>query len=121
MKIDVNNAFTLISLLSMLVVGGYRLAQIEADINTKIKAVETQLLTAVDQLKDNVTDRLYIAEKKLDIHLTEYSEKKQFVEYRLNANEKLIEHKFNRLVGWIKQITGFLNRESNFHIRDDQF
>jgi hypothetical protein len=99
MKVDVNNALTIIMGLLAVIGSIYRLAQVEANIISKINNLD----------------------KKVDVHLTEYSEKKQFVDYRLNANEKLIEHKFNRLAGWIKQITGFLGKESNFHIRDDQF
>ncbi|MBX9259412.1 hypothetical protein H1Q63_36775 [Desmonostoc muscorum CCALA 125] len=121
MKVDLNNAFTLISLVSMLVAGIYRLAQIEASINAKISNVQTNLLTAVDSLKDNFVDRLYVNEKKLDVHLTEYTEKKLFAEYRHNATDKLVEHKFNRLRGLIKQLAGFLNKESGFILRDDEY
>jgi hypothetical protein len=121
MKIDINNALTIASLLFMLVGGIYQLARIEANINAKIVKTEVDLLTAIDALKDNLVDRLYIVEKKLDVHLTEYSEKKVFLEYRLNDTDKRIEHKFNRLSNWIKQIAGFLNKESSFQIRDDQF
>ncbi|MBE9054173.1 hypothetical protein IQ243_28035 [Nostocales cyanobacterium LEGE 11386] len=121
MQIDV--ASTLSIVLGLITLAGaiYRLAQVEANINSKIARLESTLLTVVDQTKDNLSDRLVSIEKKIDIHLTEYAEKKVFVEYRFNATDKLIEHKFNRLANWIKQITGFLNKESGFQIRDDQF
>ncbi len=121
MKIDINNAFTVVSLVFLLVGGIYRLAQIEANINAKISNTQTNLLTAIDSLKDNFVDRLYTNEKKLDIHLTEYTEKKLFSEYRHNATDKLVEHKFNRLRGLIKQLAGFLNKESGFILRDDEY
>ncbi|MDZ8096724.1 MAG: hypothetical protein RMZ42_33020 [Nostoc sp. DedQUE05] len=121
MKIDINNAFTVVSLAFMLIAGIYRLAQIESNINAKINRVETTVLSAVDQLKDNLVDRLYTVERKVDVHLTEYSEKKLFVEYRLNGLESMIKHKFDRLANWVKQIVGFLNKQSNFQIRDDKF
>ncbi len=121
MKIDINNAFTLSSLVFMLVAGIYRLAKIEASINARITNVRTDLLTAVDSLKDNFVDRLYVNEKKLDIHLTEYAEKKIFSEYRHNSTDKLVEHKFNRLRGLIKQLAGFLSKESGFILRDDEY
>lgn len=105
----------------MLVIGGYRLAQIEANINIKIKTVETKVLTAVDQLKDNVTDRLYTVEKKLDIHLVEYQGKKEHYDYRIHDFDKRLEHKFNRLRNLIKQLAGFLNKESGFVLRDDEY
>ncbi len=121
MKVDINNVLTVVSLVFMLVAGIYRLAQIEANINAKISKLETTLLTAIDALKDNFSDRLYLNEKKLDVHLTEYIEKKLFAEYRHNATDKLVEHKFNRLRGLIKQLAGFLNKESGFILRDDEY
>ena len=121
MKIDINNALTIILGLLTLIGAIYRLAQVEANINAKINKVEITVLTAVDHLKDNFVDRLYIVERKVDVHLTEYNEKKLFVEYRLNNNESLVKHKFDRLANWIKQIAGFLNKQSNFQIRDDKF
>ncbi|MBW4673347.1 MAG: hypothetical protein KME52_04820 [Desmonostoc geniculatum HA4340-LM1] len=117
---DWNNLTIIIGLLT--VVGAiYRLAQIEANINSKIDKVENKLLYAVDQLKDSFVDRLYKVEKKLDVHLVEYKEKKLFTEYRLNGLESLIKHKFDRLANWVKQIVGFLNKNSGFQIRDDKF
>jgi hypothetical protein len=121
MRIDLNNAFTFVSLGVMLISGIYQLARIESNINAKITKAESDLLAAIDALKDNFSDRLYTVEKKIDVHLTEYGEKKQFTEYRFNDIDKRIEHKFTRLANWIKQIAGFLNKSSDFHIRDDQF
>lgn len=99
----------------------YKVAQSEANINTKMERLQTNLLAEIDKSKDNLSDRLASVEKKLDIHLVEYAEKKLFAEYRFNATDKLIEHKFKRLANWIKQIGGFLNKESGFQIRDDEF
>jgi hypothetical protein len=121
MKIDINNAFTLVSLLFMLIGGIYRLAQIEASINTKISKTETSLLNAIDQLKDNFVDRLYAVEKKLDIHLTEYQGRKEHYDYRIHDFDGQLKHKFNRLRGLIKQLAGFLNKESGFVMRDDEY
>ncbi|MDZ8093722.1 MAG: hypothetical protein RMZ42_17595 [Nostoc sp. DedQUE05] len=121
MKIDINNALTIILGLLTLIGAIYRLAQVEANINAKINRVENTVLAAVDHLKDNFVDRLYTVERKVDVHLTEYNEKKLFVEYRLNGIETMVKHKFDRLANWVKQIAGFLNKQSNFQIRDDKF
>jgi len=121
MKVDINHLFTLISLAFLLIGGIYRLAQIEAQINAKISSVQTTLLAAIDSHRDNFIDRLYLSEKKLDVHLTEYTEKKLFSEYRHNATDKQLEHKFNRLRGMIKQLSGFLSKESGFVLRDDEY
>ncbi|MBD2609456.1 hypothetical protein H6G81_34445 [Scytonema hofmannii FACHB-248] len=121
MKIDINNALTIILGLIAVIGAIYRLAQIEAQINARITNVQSVLLDAIDSLKDNLAERLYINEKKLEVHLTEYTEKKLFSEYRHNATDKQLEHKFNRLRGLIKQLAGFLNKESGFILRDDEY
>jgi hypothetical protein len=110
MKIDINNFFTLVSFGFLLIGGIYRLAQIEAQINTRITNVQTTLLVAIDAHRDNFVEKLYMNEKKIEVHLTEYTEKKLFSEYRHNATDKQLEHKFNRLRGLIKQLAGFLSK-----------
>jgi hypothetical protein len=99
----------------------YRLAQVEANINAKIARLESTIFTTVDNLKDNLVDRVSTTDRKLDIHLVECKEKKFFVDYLLNDADKKIEHKFNRLANWINQISGFLKKQSGFEIRDDKF
>ena len=122
MKIDINNALTIVLGLLTLIGSIYRLAQIEANINSRISTVETKLLLVVDNLKDNLIDKLNTINSKLEIHITEYKGDKEYIYvYRLNTNEKLIEHKFNRLANWITQIAGFLHRKTGFQIRDDKF
>jgi hypothetical protein len=121
MKIDVNNAITIT--LGLLALMGYvwKFAEVKADINARIAKLETNTLLAIDTLKDSLIDKVYTTDKKLDIHLIEYTEKKLFTEYRLNGTDKLVEHKFNRLANWLDQIAGFLHKQSGFQIRDDKF
>ncbi|MCC5624449.1 hypothetical protein [Nostoc sp. CHAB 5715] len=54
MKIDVNNALTIILGLIAVIGSIYRLAQIEANINNRISRLEANILTVVDTLKDNL-------------------------------------------------------------------
>ncbi|BAY60926.1 hypothetical protein NIES22_09870 [Calothrix brevissima NIES-22] len=121
MKIDINNAITIITGLMVIVGAIYRLSQVEANINAKIAKVETNVLTTIDDLGDKITDQIHQNEKRLDIHLTEWNEKKVFVEYRLNGLESLIKHKFERLAGWIRQIAELLGHQFGFQIKDDKF
>ncbi|MHC5861700.1 hypothetical protein [Nostoc sp.] len=111
MKIDLNNALTIILGLLALIGAIYRLAQVEASIHARITSLEYNLSTKLD-----------LVERKLEIHVTQYlSDKDNIYEYRLNNADKTIEHKFNRLANWITQISGYLNKESGFQIRDDKF
>ncbi|MEH1940087.1 MAG: hypothetical protein V7L01_07710 [Nostoc sp.] len=117
-----NNALTIILGLLTLIGSIYRLAKIEANINSRISNVETNLLLAIDNLKDNLADRINTTNSKVEIHITEYKADKEYIYlYRLNASDKALEHKFNRLANWITQIAGFLHKETGFQIRDDKF
>ena len=93
MKIDINSALTIILGLLALIGSIYRLAQIESNINSRISNVETSLLLVVDNLKDNLSDKLNTISSRLEIHITEYKGDKEYIYiYRLNANEKAVEH-----------------------------
>ena len=65
MKIDVNNALTIVLGLLTLVGSIYRLAQIEANINSRISSIETKLLLVIDNLKDTLIEKLNITNSKL--------------------------------------------------------
>ena len=122
MKIDVGNTLTIILGLLTLIGAIYRLAQVEANINSKISDNESKILIIIDALKDSLLDKLNAINAKLEIHITKYEGDKEYIYiYRLNDNEKTIEHKFNRLANWITQIAGYLHRKTGFQIRDDKF
>ncbi|OYD93140.1 hypothetical protein CDG76_20830 [Nostoc sp. 'Peltigera membranacea cyanobiont' 210A] len=111
MKIDIKNALTIILGLLALIGSIYRLAQVEAHINSRISLLEYNLISKLD-----------LIERRIEVNLTQYqADKENIYEYRLNNTDKLIEHKFNRLASWITQITGYLHKEAGFQIRDDKF
>jgi hypothetical protein len=97
MKIDVNNALTIILGLIAVIGAIYRLAQIESSIVSKINNIE----------------------KKIDIHLAEYNGRDELVQYRLKGHDEMISHKFSRCWDEIKDIEkylakdGFIPRERN--------
>lgn len=72
-------------------------------------------------LEAKIYERIASVDNKLQLHMTECEGDRQMYEYRLNATDKALEHKFNRLANWIKQLAGFLHKESGFQIRDDQY
>jgi len=86
MKIDINNALTIILGLIAVIGAIYRLAQVEANIISKITSLD----------------------KRIDVHLAEYSSKKELIEYRLHGNDELIDHKFGRCWNEIKDIQDYL-------------
>lgn len=111
MKIDINNVLTFLIGLVTLIGTIYKLAQVEANINARISLVEY-----------NLSNKISATEKKLEVHTVEYlGDKENIYEYRLNATDKTIEHKFNRLANWINQIATLLHQQYGFQIRDDKF
>lgn len=114
MKIDLTATLTVIIGLLTVIGSIYRLAQIEANINAKMLLLEYTLNTKIS-----------IIDSKIVGHLIQYDNDKEYIYiYRLNDNEKTIEHKFNRLANWVNQISGYLNKqnqENGFQIRDDRF
>ncbi|MBW4675375.1 MAG: hypothetical protein KME52_15535 [Desmonostoc geniculatum HA4340-LM1] len=96
MKIDVNNALTIILGLIAVIGAIYRLAQVESNIIAKINGLE----------------------KKLDIHLTEYQARKEHYDYLLNDLNNRLQHQANRVKDWIDQIVAHLHEKAGFIIRD---
>ncbi|BBD60594.1 hypothetical protein NIES2109_33930 [Nostoc sp. HK-01] len=66
-------------------------------------------------------------DKKFDIHLQDYVNYKDATLLAINGNKELIQHKaekaenyFKETKGDIKDIQGFLNKQQNFRIRNEQ-
>ena len=67
-------------------------------------------------------DKVTLLDRRVDMHLIEYKgDKENIYEYRLNAVDKAIEHKFNRLANWITQIAALLYKQCGFQIQDNKF
>ncbi|MBD2596457.1 hypothetical protein H6G74_19280 [Nostoc spongiaeforme FACHB-130] len=88
------------------------------DLNSHTKSLEqTQLLN----------DKLFTFEKRLDVHLQDYVNHKDADLLAINGLKEKIEHKAEKAEGYfkelrieIKDIQGFLNKQQNFRIRNDQ-
>lgn len=87
----------------------------------RIAELKSKIYSAIEDLRDETEKTTTRIEHKLDIHLTEYGEKKMFTEYLIHNLDAKIEHKFKRLANWVRQISGFLNKQSDFQIRDDEY
>lgn len=114
MKIDLTATLVVVIGLITIISAIYRLAQIEANLITKISLLEYTL-----------NSKIALIDTKIMAHLIQYEHDKEYIYlYRLNDHDTTIEHKFNRLANWITQISGYLNKENKemgFQIRDDKF
>lgn len=125
MKVDINNIFTVLSLAFMLVGGIYKLAQIEANINTKISKIEANLLTEIDGLKDRLIEKFYLVEKRFDVHLQDYVNYKDSVLLQHNGTSEQVKHVWSKTEKLfseqqtnIKDLQQFLQKQQDFRIRE---
>lgn len=63
-------------------------------------------------------NNLYQLEKALDIHLQDYTNRKDLIQYMLGQLDQKIDHKFSRLYHSMKDVEKFLQKSHNFRIRE---
>ncbi|MBW4642929.1 MAG: hypothetical protein KME23_08025 [Goleter apudmare HA4340-LM2] len=80
-----------------IVLGLLAIAGMFASTIWKLAVVKAQLEKEIDTVKDD-----------LRIHLTEYSGKKEFLDYHLHSLNEKIDHKFNRCWSEIRQNQSYL-------------
>lgn len=71
----------------------------------------------VERLNNN-NNELYKLEKQLDIHLQDYINRKDLVQYMLGQLDEKVNHKFSRLYTSMKDMEKFLQKSNNFRIRE---
>lgn len=84
----------------------------------KVAQSERRIYDAIDAQKDFLNDRCNSLEKRLDLQILAQENRKEFVDYRMNATDKLIDHKAARLLGAINDIQGYLERTGTFRKRE---
>lgn len=57
-------------------------------------------------------------EKALDLHIQDYINRKEFVEFIVNQLDEKINHKFGRLYSSMKDIEKFLQKGGDFRVRE---
>ncbi|BAY94799.1 hypothetical protein [Tolypothrix sp. PCC 7601] len=77
----------------------------------RLALVQAQIYKAIDDARDEIDDSINAVAHKLDLHLIEYGEKKEFTVYRFNGIDEVIRHKFDRCWGEIKQIQNYLAKQ----------
>jgi len=89
-----------------------------AGIVYQIAQTERQIYDEIDKLKDSIIARISISENKFDVHVQDYVNRKETVQYLLGSLDQKIEHKFGRLYGEFKEMQRFLEKHFYFRIRD---
>lgn len=116
MKID-GDALTLILGIMTLVGAIYRLAQVEANINTRISKVENNALNKIDELGDNTTKEIHAIQMDFLIHKADYQVRKEWQIETAHGLKQMITHKFSRLNFHVIDVQRHLEKNTGFIIR----
>lgn len=71
----------------------------------------------VDKL-ENATQNVYRVEKSLDLHIQDYVNRKDFIQFMLGQLDQKVDHKFERLHNAIKETEKFLQKTVGFKARE---
>ncbi|MEH1790331.1 MAG: hypothetical protein V7L23_33400 [Nostoc sp.] len=104
---DIHNSVTFVVGLITIFTAIYKLAQIESSINSKIANLESNLnsrianlesanFLTVDNLKDKLNDKLINLDRKVDIHLQDYTNYKEAILLQHNGLFDAIKHNWSK-------------------------
>lgn len=71
----------------------------------------------VDKIISNA-DNIYRLEKTLDLHIQDYVNRKEYVQFVLGQINEKVQHKFQRTASTVNNIQRYLERDGSFKIRD---
>lgn len=104
---DIHNSVTFVVGLITIFSAVYKLAQVESSINSKIANLESSMnskianleaanFITVDNLKDKLNDKLINLDRKVDIHLQDYTNYKDALLLQHNTLIDIIKHNWSK-------------------------
>ncbi|MEH2453850.1 hypothetical protein [Nostoc sp.] len=73
-----------------------KITSLELSINSKIANLTTTSLITIDNLKDNFNDKIIALDRKVDIHLQDYTHNKDAVLLQHNSLHEKINHNWGK-------------------------
>lgn len=70
----------------------------------QIAEMKNQLFKYIDTQVASLHNRIYDNDKKFEVFVTRFEERKEMVDFKLGGLNEKIDHKFNRLVEQIKEL-----------------
>jgi ribosome-associated translation inhibitor RaiA len=84
----------------------------------KVASVEKHIYTAIDEVKDNLSDRLNLLSQKLDLHIAKYEGERQLDRSQAAMSQEKIEDRLKQLRGYIRDVQEYLAKTTeNFKVR----
>jgi hypothetical protein len=96
------------------------LITVAVNIITKINRISSSIFHIEEDLKNfalNV-EKIRELEKRFDLYIQEYTNRKDVVQMVLGQLDQKIDHKFKRLLFYTRDIQRFLQRDTSFGIRE---
>jgi len=70
----------------------------------RIARNESKIYEVIDSQNDALLERIFTLENRFDIHSTSFQEKKEMIDYVINALDEKINHEFSRLHNDLQQL-----------------
>ncbi|WGV23475.1 hypothetical protein [Halotia branconii] len=87
---------------------------------SSINRISTSIIQIEEDLKEYASNAEKIREldKRFDLHVQEYINRKDVIQMLLGQMNEKIDHKFKRVLFYTRDIQRFLQRDTNFQIRE---
>lgn len=69
-----------------------------------VAEIKAQIFKYIDTAINSIDDRVDTNDKKFEVFVTRFEERKEFVDYQIHAANEKINHKFQRLMDEVKQL-----------------
>lgn len=96
------------------------LAGVAIRIISKMNSISASISQIELALKEqaNNAEKIRHLEKTLDLHIQEYVNRKDVIQMVLGQLDQKINHKFKRLLFYTRDVQRFLQKDTNFNIRE---
>ncbi|MBC1218490.1 hypothetical protein GNF10_17335 [Nostoc sp. UCD121] len=87
---------------------------------TKMNKISSSIAQIEEAMKEHARDaeKIRQLEKTLDLHIQEYVNRKDVIQMVLGQLDQKINHKFKRLLFYTRDVQRFLQKDTNFSIRE---
>ncbi|QHG15817.1 hypothetical protein [Nostoc sp. ATCC 53789] len=87
---------------------------------TKMNRISSSIAQIEEVMKEHARDaeKIRQIEKTLDLHIQEYVNRKDVIQMVLGQLDQKINHKFKRLLFYTRDVQRFLQKDTNFNIRE---
>lgn len=96
------------------------LGAVAVNIISKMNCITISITQIEEAMQEHARDaeKIRQIEKTLDLHIQEYVNRKDIIQMLLGQLDQKINHKFKRLLFYTRDVQRFLQKDTNFNIRE---